>query len=145
MKSAEREAAKLKRREEANASFQLLLTMNGGTLSAEDAAERLGTSTLRVEDLIIGKKITAIKAGKHYQIPAFQIYNGKLLPHLETLVPKLIDKGVSYEEICGFFISGGVADAGNVISIVQALRLGASEQQLFYIQREVEMFYEPGR
>ena len=47
--------------------------------------------------------------------------------------------------MCDFFINGGVTDAQNTISILQALRLGASEQQLFYIQREANMLFELGR
>ncbi|MBI6727295.1 hypothetical protein YA0089_27145 [Pseudomonas viridiflava] len=145
MNKPKREEEKLKKRQHANEQFQQMLMRNGGTLSANDVAEMLGCSTLRVEDMVIDKKLIAFKTGSEYQIPAFQIHKGQVLAHLSELARALSEKGASPVVMCDFFINGGVTDAQNTISILQALRLGASEQQLFYIQREANMLFEMGR
>lgn len=145
MSTPERETSKLFKRQQANEQFQQLLMRNGGTLSVSEAAERLGCSTLRVEDLIIDKKMIAFKTGSSYQIPAFQIHEGQALSHLHELVAVLSAQKASPVAMCDFFINGSVADAQNDISIQQALRLGASEQQLFYIRREANSIFQMGR
>lgn len=145
MNAPKREEEKLKKRQHANEQFQQMLMRNGGTLSATDVAEMLECSTLRVEGMIVDKKLIAFKTGSKYQIPAFQIHEGQVLAHLSELAKTLSEKGASPVVMCDFFINGGVADEQNTISILQALRLGASEQQLFYIRREANMIFEMGR
>lgn len=122
-----------------------MLEAAGGLLKTHEAAELLGTSTMRIEDKVAKNQLIGLKLGNQIEIPAFQIHQGKPLPHLETILSDLQDQKASEVVMCDYLLNDEIPSHKGPISVYEALRDGATDDQLAFIKRTTSRFFEPGR
>jgi len=133
-----REQRKLARRTAARVEFLANLKDFGGIFKAKKVGELLGVSRQTVNNHIVAGKLIAIKEGNDYLIPGFQFTEKGKLEHLEQVLQSL--QGASAEAKCTFFLNP-ISLAGGVHALpYELMKNGCSEEQLFLISREAELF-----
>jgi hypothetical protein len=111
-----------------------VLEAEGGSLSRKDFAAMLPVSEDTIRNYLNRGKILAWKkGGRNYRYPAWQIFNGQLLPGLHEVIPILNEKsGSPIGHICFFLNSNDllkykrpldVLRKGDVKSVVRAAHL----------------------
>lgn len=132
-----REEKKLARRREA---MQLLLNeldTNHGLLGIEDAAKALNLNADEIKNLIAQGELIHLVAEEKTVLPAFQISDGKMLPHKDHALQILRNKGASNEAIITFYLN---AFNGSGVTVRDALLGNPSEELLLEISREAHAF-----
>jgi hypothetical protein len=133
-----REHRKLARRAAARVEFLANLKDFGGIFKAKKVGELLGVSRQTVNNHIVAGKLIAIKEGNDYLIPGFQFSETGKLEHLEKVLQLLLE--ASAEAKCTFFLNPIELAKGVQACPYELMKNGCSEEELFFILREAELF-----
>lgn len=101
---SDRDAEKIRRREQANRKFFDKLKANGGLFKVGQVAPMLNISRQAVAKQRDAGKIIFLRIGHDFCFPAFQFRDGKKLPHLEEILC-LLPGGLSATAQCSFFLN----------------------------------------
>ncbi|MEO3865263.1 hypothetical protein [Rheinheimera fenheensis] len=101
---SDREAEKIRKREQANRKFFDKLKANGGLFKVGQVAPMLNVSRQAVAKQRDAGKIIFLRSGHDFSFPGFQFRDGKKLPHLEDILCLLPDR-LSATAQCSFFLN----------------------------------------
>lgn len=135
-----REEHKLARRREAKGQLLSTLATDHGLHGTDEIAQKLGISADDVRGKAERGELISLEVDGKILFPGFQFTNTATLPHLDDVLRILRGKDASDVAIITFFLNGF---NGSEIAVHEALLNDVSEQALFEIKREANLYLEP--